>query len=365
MTSTSPLVAGRYRLVGELGRGGMGVVWEAFDEVLHRAVAVKEGRVPPELPEADRAQLAGRTLREARAVAAVDTPAAVRVYDIVEQDGRPWLVMELLRGTTLSAEIAQRGPLPEPEVTRIGLALVEALEAAHGAGVLHRDVKPSNVILGVDGRVALTDFGIATIEGDSGDATTGVVLGSPSYVAPERVSGERPTAASDHWALGATLWTALEGRQPYEGATAFAVMTAVASNDAPLCTRCSPPLQQLLTSLLDRDPAQRPSLAAVRAVLERSGSQPLPPVAPTVALPLDEHFDRTTVLDARSAEAPAPPRPVAPPPRVLPGAGAGRRSSRTPVLIALARVGSDSCCPSRARVAAARPGPAPARRPRR
>ena len=303
MTSTSPRVADRYRLVGELGRGGMGVVWEAFDELLHRSVAVKEVRFPPELPAEDRARLAGRTLQEARAVAAVDTQAAVRVYDIVEQDGRPWLVMELLRGTTLAAEIATRGPLPEAEVARTGLAVLEALEAAHAAGVLHRDVKPSNVLLADDGRVALTDFGIATIEGDGGDATTGVVLGSPAYVAPERVAGQRPTAASDLWALGATLWTALEGHPPYEAPTALAVMNAVATADAPPCTRGSAALTALVADLLSRDPARRPAAGTVREVLTRSVEEPEavpPPPAPTRVL--DDHFDRTTVLEQGALE---------------------------------------------------------------
>src|SRR4051794_12311238 len=258
MTATSTLVAGRYRLVSELGRGGMGVVWEAFDELLRRSVAVKEVQFPAALPEADRERLAGRTLQEARAVAKVDTPAAVRVYDIVEQDARPWIVMELLRGTTLSSVVAERGGLPEAEVARVGLALVDALEAAHAAGVLHRDVKPSNVLLAEDGRVALTDFGIATVEGEAGEATTGVVLGSPSYVAPERLSGERPTAAADYWALGATLWTALEGRPPFEGATPYAVLSAVSSSEPPGCTRCSAPMRDLVRALMARDPLLRP-----------------------------------------------------------------------------------------------------------
>ncbi|MCU1601117.1 MAG: serine/threonine protein kinase, partial [Frankiales bacterium] len=314
MTATSPLVAGRYRLVRELGRGGMGVVWEAFDELLHRSVAVKEVHFPAELPEADRERLAGRTLQEARAVAALDTAAAVRVYDIVEQDTRPWLVMELVRGTTLIARVSEQGALPEQDVARIGLALVDALEAAHAAGVLHRDVKPSNVLLGEDGRVALTDFGIATIEGDSREATTGVVLGSPSYVAPERLAGDRPSAASDYWALGATLWTALEGRQPYDGATAYAVLSAVTTSEPPLCTRCSPAMQELLRSLMARNPLLRPPAASVRARLEQVASGPEPALmAPTLALPLPEHFDRTTVLDARPPAAdPAPPAPPAP-----------------------------------------------------
>jgi serine/threonine protein kinase len=338
MTATSILVAGRYRLVSELGRGGMGVVWEAFDELLHRSVAVKEVQFPATLPEADRERLAGRTLQEARAVAKVDTPAAVRVYDIVEQDARPWIVMELLRGTTLSSVVAERGGLPEAEVARVGLALVDALEAAHAAGVLHRDVKPSNVLLAEDGRVALTDFGIATVEGEAGEATTGVVLGSPSYVAPERLSGERPTAAADYWALGATLWTALEGRPPYAGATPYAVLSAVSTSEPPGCTHCSPSMRVLVHALMARDPLLRPSVDAVRSALselaEAPDGQP-EPVAPTEVMSaavLSEHFDRTTVLDARPADPSAPARPV---PRVV---SPSRQPSRTPQLIAAALV---------------------------
>jgi hypothetical protein len=339
MTASTALVAGRYRLVSELGRGGMGVVWEAYDELLHRSVAVKEVHFPAALPEADRDRLAGRTLLEARAVAAVDTPAAVRVHDIVEQDGRPWIVMELVRGPTLSHLITERGGLPEAEVARVGLSLVDALEAAHAAGVLHRDVKPSNVLLAEDGRVALTDFGIATMEGDGSDATTGVVLGSPSYVAPERIAGERPTSAADYWALGATLWTALEGRPPYEGPTAYAVLSAVSTTDPPGCSRCSPELRDLLTALMARDPKQRPSAAQVRAVLTDSAARPSEP-GPTAVLPataaLPEHFDRTTVLDARTAAAPAPPPPpvrARPVPRQV-----TRPRSRVPALAVAAAV---------------------------
>ena len=154
MSATPTLVAGRYRLGAELGSGGMGVVWEAYDELLHRTVAVKEVRYPLGISDDEREKLARRTLREARAVAAVEDPHAVRVFDIVEQDGRPWLVMELVRGRTLTDVIRDQGALAEAEVVRIGVALLDALQTAHTAGVLHRDVKPSNVILGEDGRVA-------------------------------------------------------------------------------------------------------------------------------------------------------------------------------------------------------------------
>src|SRR4051812_14434423 len=213
MPSATSVIAGRYVLSEQVGSGGMGVVWRGYDELLRRQVAVKELHFPPHMGDEERERLARRTLREARAVAAVDDPGAVRVFDIVEQDGRPWIVMEYLRGRTLTDLLRERGPMPADEVARIGGILLGALEAAHAAGVLHRDVKPSNVRGGGEGGGALPDFGIATsIEGDAGDTTTrGVVVGSPAYMSPERAHGERPTPAADIWSLGATLWTAVEG----------------------------------------------------------------------------------------------------------------------------------------------------------
>jgi eukaryotic-like serine/threonine-protein kinase len=304
--SADALIAGRYRLEAELGRGGMGRVWQAYDELLHRSVAVKEVHFPPGLPVADRERLAGRTLREARAVAAIDTPSAVRVFDIVEQDGRPWIVMELVRGGTLTELLRQSPTLPPAEIARIGLAVLDALEAAHAAGVLHRDVKPSNILIGDDGRVALTDFGIATVDGDagSGDTSSGVLVGSPSYIAPERAHGHRPTAASDLWSLGATLWTAAEGRPPYEGATAFAVIASVTSEDPPACARCPRPLADVLRALMDRDPAARPTAAAVRSALTKirvNGAAAQPQLPPNRTAPLAMSFDRTTVLGQSDA----------------------------------------------------------------
>jgi serine/threonine protein kinase len=329
--STSTMLAGRYRLSTELGRGGMGVVWQAYDELLHREVAVKEVNFPADLPAEDRERLADRTLREARAVAAVDTQAAVRVFDIVEQEGRPWIVMELVRGRTLTALLRERAGLPPAEVATIGLALLEALETAHSAGVLHRDVKPSNVLIGNDGRVALTDFGIATVDGDGDTTTTGVIVGSPSYVAPERVHGEASTPAADLWSLGATLWTAVEGRPPYAGDSPIITMTAVANTDPPASRRAGDRLGDLLCSMMDRDPRRRPDAQTVRQELEsvRDGAtaqltEPFPAgPATTEALPLA--FDRTTVLDPTGTHpTPAPASAPAPAPART---GEGRRRS--------------------------------------
>jgi serine/threonine protein kinase len=304
MSTTTTMIAGRYRLSDQLGRGGMGVVWRAYDELLQREVAVKEVRFPPDVSAGDRDRLAERTLREARAVAAIDTSAAVRVFDIVEQDGRPWIVMELVRGRTLTEVLGERSVLPSPEVARIGLCLLEALEVAHRAGVLHRDVKPSNVIVGDDGRIALTDFGIATVDGESGDTTTGVVVGSPSYLAPERAMGLEPSAASDLWSLGATLWTAAEGRPPFTGPTAVAVLHAITTNEPPECGRCTGALADVIRGLMAPDPADRPEPAEVKTVLEEvcresrlQAAQETRPADPYPAEGLSASFDRTTLLE--------------------------------------------------------------------
>jgi serine/threonine protein kinase len=326
---SATVLSNRYRVVGEIGRGGMGIVWEAFDELLHRSVALKEVHFPPGLSEADRASLGDRTLREARAVAAVDVPTAVRVFDVIEEDGKPWIVMELIRGGSLTDRLRTHGPLSEPEVARLGLAVLEALEAAHAAGVLHRDVKPSNVLLGEDERIALTDFGIATVDSDSNDmTTTGVIVGSPSYIAPERAQGQRPTAATDLWALGATLWTAAMGRPPYDGPTAFVVLNAVANTDPPECTTCGDDLRDLLRAMMSREPGQRPAPDAIRQTLDRIAAQrSAPPATPTARLP--EAFDRTMALSSG-----APPRPIPSPPTAAkpsaaaPSAPASRRRGR-------------------------------------
>src|SRR3954452_22097437 len=340
MPSTTNLIAGRYALSEQVGSGGMGVVWRGYDELLRRQVAVKELHFPPHMSREERERLARRTLREARAVAAVDDPNAVRVFDVVEQDDRPWIVMEYLDGSTLTDVIRERGPLPADEVIHIGQALLNALEAAHAAGVLHRDVKPSNVMIAPDGRVALTDFGIATsLDGDAAgtDTTTsGVIVGSPAYMSPERARGEPPTAASDLWSLGATLWTAAEGRPPFDRPTGLATMTAVVTEAAPRCDQCAGPFGDLLHRLMDRDPSARPPLDVVRRELSALvGTAPRHPVAadPYPTEPLPVAFDRTTALDpivgapavaAAPAPVPSTPAPAAAPPP------APQRSAPTP-----------------------------------
>ncbi|MEV4189571.1 serine/threonine-protein kinase, partial [Streptosporangium canum] len=207
-----PVLAGRYRALGRLGAGGMGVVWRAQDELLHREVAIKEVKLDPSLPEAQRTEMRERTLREARAAARLGHPSIVAVHDVVAQDGRPWIVMDLIRGRSLAQAVRQDGPLPAERAAAIGLAVLDALTLAHSRGIMHRDVKPANIMLAHDGGVLLTDFGIATLEGDVQLTSPDALVGSPGYMAPERLRGTGDGPAADLWSLGATLYTAVEGQ---------------------------------------------------------------------------------------------------------------------------------------------------------
>ncbi|TDD19500.1 serine/threonine protein kinase, partial [Kribbella turkmenica] len=248
-TLVGRLLAGRYRLLATLGRGGMGVVWQARDELLGRTVAVKQILLPPELPDTEREILRRRTLREARSAGRLSHPNVVTVFDVVEEDGRPWIVMEMVDSTTLADAIREYGPLPPGEVARIGLQVLAALQAAHRAGVLHRDVKPSNVLLTGEGRVVLTDFGIATLEGDPSLTTSGALLGSPAFIAPERVQAQGVGTESDLWSLGATMYTAVEGRPPYDRGAALPTLAA-AVTEPPDPPRLAGPLWPVLDGLL-------------------------------------------------------------------------------------------------------------------
>ncbi|MFD5454610.1 serine/threonine-protein kinase [Streptomyces olivaceus] len=255
-TGGERLVAGRYRLLSVLGEGGMGTVWRARDEVLHRDVAVKEVRAATELPAARRAQLYTRLEREAWAAARINARGVVTVHDVATFDGRPWIVMEFVRGRSLADVIGAEGALPSAEVARIGVEVLAALRAAHGAGVLHRDVKPANVLLADEGRVVLTDFGIATVEGDTALTLTGEVVGSPEYVAPERALGRTPGAASDLWSLGVLLYAAVQGRSPFRRTTALATLRAIV-DDAPPAPHRAGPLAPVIEGLMHKDPGKR------------------------------------------------------------------------------------------------------------
>ncbi|MFH0516692.1 serine/threonine-protein kinase [Streptomyces sp. M41] len=261
------LVSGRYRLADAIGSGGMGRVWRAHDEVLHRAVAIKELTAALYVSESELERLLARTRAEARAAARINHSAVVTVHDVLEHDGRPWIVMELVEGNSLADTVKERGRVEPTEAARIGLWVLRALRAAHSAGVLHRDVKPGNVLLSEDdGRVLLTDFGIAQIEGDTTITRTGEVVGSVDYLAPERVRGHDPGPASDLWALGATLYTAVEGRSPFRRTSPLGTMQAVVEEEAAELQH-SGPLAPVITALLRKDPATRPDAAEAEQML--------------------------------------------------------------------------------------------------
>lgn len=265
-TGAGLVLAGRYRLGEVLGRGGMGKVWRAHDEVLHRTVAVKELTAGLYVAEADRVVLHARTQKEARAAARITHPGVVTVHDVVEYDNRPWIVMQYVDGPSLADAAKESGDIAPREAARIGLHVLGALRAAHGAGVLHRDVKPANVLLARDGQVLLTDFGIAAIEGDSTITRTGELVGSIDYLAPERVRGGDPGPASDLWSLGATLYTAVEGCSPFRRTSPISTMQAVVTEEPPPPARAGA-LAPVITALLRKDPADRPSAAETERML--------------------------------------------------------------------------------------------------
>jgi eukaryotic-like serine/threonine-protein kinase len=293
------VVAGRYALTDVLGRGGMGTVWLATDRVLQRRVALKEVTFSVHVTEEERRTLVERTMREARAAARLDHPRVTALYDVVEEDGKPWLVMEHVSARSLQEVLEEHGPLAPAAVARIGLDVLDALDAAHSAGIVHRDVKPANVLVGRDGHACLTDFGIATTTGDSSLTTSGALIGSPSYMAPERAHGEPPLPPMDLWSLGATLYTAVEGRPPFDRGEAMAtLMSVVSEHPAPMLR--AGPLEPVLRGLLTKDPHQRSTVARARQELGAvlAGRDPSPAAGPTRA----------------SAPAPAPPPVRAPVP---------------------------------------------------
>ncbi|MGR6972207.1 serine/threonine-protein kinase [Streptomyces cynarae] len=269
------LVAGRYRLLTKLGHGGMGTVWRAKDETVDREVAVKEPRVPDHLPEREQANAYERMRREARAAARLDHPAVVDVHDVAVVDGRPWIVMELVRGRSLG-DALQEGTLDVREAARIGLEVLGALEAAHAAGVLHRDVKPDNILLGRYDRVVLTDFGIAQIEGETKLTETGGFVGSPEYIAPERVLGRRPGPESDLWSLGVVLYAATEGVSPFRRTNTPATLQSVLNSTPAPPESARGPLADAIGGLLNKDPARRPNAAEVRRLLQEATREPAP-----------------------------------------------------------------------------------------
>jgi eukaryotic-like serine/threonine-protein kinase len=283
---TGRVVAGRYALTDVLGRGGMGTVWLATDRVLERQVALKEVTFSVDLSDEERQVLRERTMREARAAARLDHPHVTTVYDVVEEDGKPWLVMEHISARSLQEILEERGPLDSRAVARIGLDVLDALDAAHDAGIVHRDVKPANVLVDRDGHACLTDFGIATTTGDSSLTTHGALIGSPSYMAPERANGEEPRPPVDLWSLGATLYAGVEGRPPFDKGEAMAtLMSVVSEHPAPMLR--AGPLEPVLRGLLAKDPTQRATAPQARRDLQAvlAGPPPGSPPPPRVAAP--------------------------------------------------------------------------------
>ncbi|GGX34129.1 serine/threonine-protein kinase [Streptomyces chartreusis] len=313
------VIGGRYRLVERIGSGGMGTVWRALDELVDREVAVKQPRLPGDPEDAAHQRAANRLYREARAAARVDHPAAVSLHDVVvEEDGLPWIVMELVRGESLH-EALKRGPVEAPEAARIGIAVLGALRAAHAVGIVHRDVKPANVLLGPHRRVVLTDFGIAHIQGEESLTVSGEFVGSLEFIAPERMSGRGAGPASDLWSLGVLLYAAVEGWSPFRRTTLESTLAAILAADAPEPKQAGP-LGSLIVRLLVKDPEQRPDADEVGAVLEAvAEGWPVPEPSggaaasgPQDACGLREFAEDSGTVRLKAEPTPEP-LPVAPP----------------------------------------------------
>jgi Protein kinase domain len=315
----------------------MGVVWRAHDVVLGREVAVKEVAFPASMPDAERHSAQARVTREARAAARLNHPGVVTLYDVVTHQGGVFIVMELVEAPTLADLVRVEGPLPPERVAEIGSQLASALEAAHRSGIVHRDVKPDNVLVPQAG-AKLADFGVASLAGDPRLTTTGVVIGSPAYMAPEQAQGEPIGPPADFWALGATLYFAVEGQPPFDNGSSMATLAAVV-NEAPQPMRRAGPLAPLIAALLDKDPQARLSGPKVQAWLDwllvvtpsSPSTEVLPTQRPGHAGPLASAWEPP----AEPAPVQRPSRPVLPPAPPVP-----RRRGRWPLgVVALLLVG--------------------------
>ncbi|MEU5145698.1 serine/threonine-protein kinase [Streptomyces yangpuensis] len=308
------LIAGRYRLLSRLGEGGMGTVWRAHDETLHREVAVKEVRAPAGLGSDDITRMYGRLEREAWAAARIHDRGVITVHDVVVANDRPWIVMELIRGRSLADLLRAAGPLPPRQAARIGAEVLGALRAAHAAGVEHRDVKPANVLLSDDGRVVLSDFGIAMVEGSTALTMTGEVVGSPEYLPPERALGRSSGPESDLWSLGVLLYAAVEGISPFRHDTALSTLRAVVEQEPPTPARAGP-LTPVIAGLLRKDPAERTPAAEVAAALgDIAGGADVTTMASRI-LPAPEEAGPAAPTAASPAGRPPGPRAASAPPR--------------------------------------------------
>ncbi|MFG2042281.1 protein kinase [Dactylosporangium sp. NPDC048998] len=300
------LIANRYLLLELIGEGGMGRIWRAHDTVLRRVVAIKELVPPHGLTEDERRDMQDRSLREARAIAQLDHTNVVRIFDVIRHGDDPWIVMELIPSRSLHQLINSEGPMQPSRVAEIGLGVLAALRAAHRAGVLHLDVKPANVLIADDGRMVLTDFGLARISGDSSVTKTGLILGSPSYISPERASDGILGPPSDLWSLGATLYAAVEGRPPYVRSSAIATLAALAT-EPPRPPEQAGPLTPLLEGLLRKDPEERISPQTAEELLRRAAGQAQSKPAAVAVGPADRaSADPAAGVDARVEEKTVP-----------------------------------------------------------
>jgi serine/threonine protein kinase len=264
--ASDDLLGARYRLIAQVGQGGMGRVWRAHDETLDRPVAIKEIVLPEGLPPDERFRMLERVKREARLAARLHHPNIVGVHDIIDRGGAPVIVMEFIDGPSLAAWIRENGPLPWQNVVNMAIAVLDALSHAHAAGIVHRDLKPDNIVIS-GSRAVLTDFGIARLlDGNTALTAPGTVLGTPSYMAPEQIEGREVTTASDLWSLGATLYAAVEGHPPFGGQTMTEVCMAILTRPLPP-PRNAGGLEPVLNALLMKDPAARPSAAATSQYL--------------------------------------------------------------------------------------------------
>lgn len=332
-------VARRYAVLAEIGRGGMGVVWRAEDRVIGRQVALKELRLPEGLPSEERGVFEERVLREARAAGRLNDPAVVTVYDLVSDEGITYLVMELIEAPTLAELVAAQGPLPANQVAKLAAQVLPALESAHAAGIVHRDVKPSNIMVLPSGRVKLTDFGIAQAADDPRLTTTGALIGSPTYMAPERIRESAATPASDMWSLGATLFFAVEGRQPFERPTTAATMHAI-MYDVPYLTKCQGPLASVIMGLLINSADARLTAQQVRSLLDLVPTQQMQTLpVPNQTVPNQTQPNQTGPNQTRQALGPGyPTQPHDSPTNVMPAPPRRWRSKIITAAIALAAV---------------------------
>ncbi|MEV4164293.1 serine/threonine-protein kinase [Nonomuraea dietziae] len=328
------LLAERYELITPIGRGTMGTVWRAHDRALGREVAIKEIRQDPGLTEEQRAELRERMVREGRTAARISHPSVASIHDVLIQDNSPWIIMELVEARSMEQVIEEEGPLPPRLVAEIGVDLLGALRAAHAQGVTHRDVKPGNVLITENGRVVLTDFGIAKAEGDTRLTKTGMVIGSPGYTAPERARGEYTGPESDIWSLGATLYFAVEGRPAYERATVAETLAALMTENADAPTQAGP-LRPVLEGMLHKDHRQRLTAATTETMLRMVADTPTsdipkvmedfdPDRTMTVQRPKpSEQDDQSAIVTSRLSipSTGLPGKPVYPPPAAASGPG--------------------------------------------